>query len=39
LLLGIQLIVFALIADMIKSSRQLTEELMYQWRKDKYGKS
>lgn len=38
LLLGIQLIIFALIADMIKSSRQLTEELMYQWKKDKYGK-
>lgn len=36
LLLGIQLIVFALIADMIKSSRQLTEELMYQWKKEKY---
>lgn len=38
LLLGIQLSVFALIADMIKSSRQLTEELMYQWKKDKYDK-
>ena len=38
LLLGIQLIVFALIADMVKSSRILTEELMYQWKKDKYGK-
>lgn len=38
LLLGIQLVVFALIADMIKSSRQLTEELMYQWKKDKYNK-
>lgn len=38
LLLGIQLIVFALIADMVKSSRQLTEELMYQWKKDKYEK-
>lgn len=36
LLLGIQLIVFALIADMIKSSRQLTEELMYQWKKEKF---
>jgi len=36
MLLGIQLIVFALIADMIKSSRQLTEELFYQWKKDKY---
>lgn len=38
LLLGIQLVVFALIADMIKSNRQLTEELMYQWKKDKYKK-
>jgi len=38
LLLGIQLIVFALVADMIKSSRQLTEELMYQWKKEKYKK-
>jgi glycosyltransferase involved in cell wall biosynthesis len=38
MLLGIQLIVFALIADMIKSTRQLTEELMYQWKKDKYSK-
>lgn len=36
MLLGIQLIVFALIADMIKSARQLTEELFYQWKKDKY---
>ncbi|HRY82171.1 MAG TPA: glycosyltransferase family 2 protein [Candidatus Moranbacteria bacterium] len=35
-ILGIQLVVFALIADMIKSSRQLTEELLYQWKKDKY---
>jgi glycosyltransferase involved in cell wall biosynthesis len=38
LLLGIQLIIFSLIADMIKSSRQLTEELMYQWKKEKYKK-
>jgi glycosyltransferase involved in cell wall biosynthesis len=38
LLLGIQLIILALIADMIKSSRNLTEELMYQWKKDKYEK-
>ncbi|MDP1883938.1 MAG: glycosyltransferase family 2 protein [Candidatus Moranbacteria bacterium] len=35
-LVGLQFVVFALIADMIKSSRQLTEELMYQWKKDKY---
>jgi glycosyltransferase involved in cell wall biosynthesis len=37
--LGIQLIIFALIADMVKSGRQLTEELFYQWKKDKYNKS
>lgn len=36
--LGIQLIIFALIADMIKSAKQLTEEFMYQWKKDKYKK-
>ncbi|MDO8241131.1 MAG: glycosyltransferase family 2 protein [Candidatus Moranbacteria bacterium] len=35
-LVGLQFVVFALIADMIKSSRQLTEELMYQWKKDKF---
>jgi len=35
-LVGLQFVVFALIADMIKSSRQLTEEFMYQWKKDKY---
>lgn len=38
MLLGIQLLIFALIADMIKSSRQLTEEMFYQWKKGKYGK-
>ncbi|MFH0969223.1 MAG: glycosyltransferase family 2 protein [Patescibacteria group bacterium] len=38
LLVGIQLLVFALIADMIKSNRQLEEEIMYQWKKDKYRK-
>ena len=38
LFLGILLLIFAFIADMIKSNRQLTEELMYQWKKDKYGK-
>ena len=37
-LIGLQFVVFALIADMIKSSRQLTEELLYQWKKDKYKK-
>ncbi|MFA6047674.1 MAG: glycosyltransferase family 2 protein [Parcubacteria group bacterium] len=36
--LGIQLLIFALIADMIKSNRQLTEEQFYQWKKDKYDK-
>jgi glycosyltransferase involved in cell wall biosynthesis len=35
-LVGLQFVVFALIADMVKSSRQLTEEFMYQWKKDKY---
>ena len=38
MLLGIQLLVFALIADMIKSNRQLTEEMFYQWKKEKYEK-
>ena len=38
LFLGIQLIIFALIADMVKSNRQITEELMYQWKKDRYKK-
>lgn len=36
MLLGIQLLIFALIADMIRSNRQVTEELMYQIKKDKY---
>ncbi len=36
LLIGIQLLIFALIADMIKTNRQLTEELMYQRKKDRY---
>jgi len=38
LFLGIQLLIFAFIADMIKTNRQLTEEFMYQWKKDKYDK-
>ncbi|HLN18847.1 MAG TPA: glycosyltransferase family 2 protein [Patescibacteria group bacterium] len=38
MLLGIQLLIFALIADMIKTNRQLTEEMFYQWKKDKYDK-
>jgi hypothetical protein len=35
---GIQLAIFALIADMIKTTRQIQEELMYQFKKDKYKK-
>ncbi len=35
---GIQLVIFALIADMIKTTRQIQEELMYQFKKDKYKK-
>jgi len=35
LMLGIQLIIFALIADMIKTNRQLTEDLMYRIRKSR----
>ena len=38
MLFGIQLLVFALIADMIKSNRQLTEEIFYQLKKDKCDK-
>lgn len=37
-LIGIQLLIFALIADMIKSNRKLTEDLMYQVKKEKYKK-
>ena len=36
--LGIQLTIFALIADMIKSNRRLEEEIMYQLKKEKYKK-
>lgn len=36
LLVGMQFIIFALIADMIKSNRQLTEDMMYQQKKQKY---
>ncbi|MEN8252084.1 MAG: glycosyltransferase family 2 protein [Patescibacteria group bacterium] len=36
LLVGMQFIVFALVADMIKSNRQLTEDMMYQMKKQKY---
>jgi glycosyltransferase involved in cell wall biosynthesis len=35
-LVGIQFLIFAFIADMIKTTRQLTEELMYQYKKDRY---
>ena len=38
LLIGIQLLVFALIADMIRSNRKLTEEQMYFLKKEKYKK-
>ena len=38
LLVGIQFLVFAFIADMIKSNRQLTEEQMYQFKKQRYQK-
>lgn len=37
-LIGLQFLVFALIADMIKTNRQLTEETMYRMRKQKYNK-
>jgi glycosyltransferase involved in cell wall biosynthesis len=36
LLAGIQLLVFALIADMIRSNRKLTEEQTYLFKKEKY---
>lgn len=38
LLVGIQLIIFALIADMIKNTRKITEDQMYLLRKEKYNK-
>jgi glycosyltransferase involved in cell wall biosynthesis len=37
-LIGLQFLVFALIADMIKSNRKLTEDQMYFSRKEKYNK-
>lgn len=37
-IIGIQLLIFAFIADMIKSNRKLTEDLMYQMRKERYKK-
>ncbi len=36
--IGLQFFVFALIADMIRSSRRLTEDLMYQIKKDRHQK-
>lgn len=39
LLVGLQFIIFALIADMIKSNRKLTEDQMYLMRKEKYRKN
>lgn len=38
IMFGVQLIIFALIADMIKSNRQLTEEMMYQNKKNRFSK-
>ena len=38
LLVGIQFLVFALIADMVKSNRNLTEEQMYLFKSEKYKK-
>lgn len=38
LLLGIQLLVFALIADMIRSNRKVSEEISYNLKKEKYFK-
>jgi len=38
LLVGVQLLVFALIADMIRNNRKLTEEQMYFLKKEKYNK-
>lgn len=38
LLVGMQFLIFALIADMVKSNRKLTEDQMYLIRKEKYSK-
>jgi len=35
-LVGIQFFVFALLADMIKTNRQITEDMLYQHKKQKY---
>jgi glycosyltransferase involved in cell wall biosynthesis len=37
-LIGLQLLVFAFIADMIKSNRRLTEDMMYMLKKEHYKK-
>lgn len=37
-LIGLQFLIFAFIADMIKSNRKLTEDMMYQLKKDRYKK-
>ncbi len=37
-LIGLQCLVFALIADMIKSNRRLMEEVLYSLKKEKYNK-
>lgn len=37
-IIGIQLVIFAFIADMIKSNRKLTEDLTYQMKKERYKK-
>ncbi|HEX7586466.1 MAG TPA: glycosyltransferase family 2 protein [Patescibacteria group bacterium] len=37
-LTGLQFVIFALIADMIKSNRRLTEDQMYLFKKEKYKK-
>lgn len=37
-IIGIQLLIFAFIADMIKSNRKLTEDLMYQLKKERYSR-
>ncbi|HWQ59973.1 MAG TPA: glycosyltransferase family 2 protein [Candidatus Fimivivens sp.] len=37
-LIGLQLVVFGLIADMVRGTKQLNEEILYKMRKDKYAK-
>ncbi len=37
-IIGIQLLIFAFIADMIKSNRKLTEDMMYQMKKERYSR-